>query len=79
MEKIKQEAERILELFISNCRECGGIEQAKEKALICIDEIEKSLTTYAESVRFNTPSDAIFYIPDYYYWQQVKQYIIDNY
>jgi hypothetical protein len=54
----KEKAKELVESFTFNCRECDN---AKQCALICVDEILNAVTTIADK--------------KYEYWQEVKKEI----
>lgn len=79
MKNIKEEAERITNEFFRYCKGQTTevrIINAKQCALICIDEIIKALENYQETVQFAS-NELISVEPDWYFYKQVKQYIID--
>ena len=63
----KEKAEELIEKFTFSCRECDN---AKQCALIAVDEIYKLRMTHGQHLEYDL--DKINY---YSYWEEVKQEI----
>lgn len=69
--KAKNKAKELLKKFdINFCMECGGGDQAKESALICVEEIIESVQVYKEDVSLIEDS-----IDKNNYWAKVLEEI----
>ena len=71
IEEVKEEAKKIIELFTSFCYECDYVDRAKEHALIYCEGVKREYENYTE---YNQQNKSRFD-----FWQQVKEYIKNNY
>jgi len=69
----KEKANELIEKFMFNCRECDYEDNAKQCALIAVDEILAEVPT---EILDTYKGETHFIINDrYLFWQEVKQEI----